>query len=178
MQTLVRRWPTALGILVAALTAYGLSEGAELAPILALSGLIYLGAAALERQSAAWPIFAVTFVILTVVKVLDLPGATWVFLGVAAVFIAYGLIRGITRPPGGFPLQAVAMVVLGVIAAVTVLAGGTLGAVLVALGLYAHAGWDAYHHRTNRVVARSMAEFCLVLDVLIATVMLVVAFTS
>jgi hypothetical protein len=176
MQTLRRLWPAAFGVLVAALTAYDLTDGAELAPILALSGLIYLGAAALQRQSAAWPLFGGTFVILTVVKVLDLPGATWLFLGVAAAFILYGLVRGITRPAGGFPLQAVAMVVIGALAAVTVLAGDTLGAVLVALGLYAHAGWDVYHHRKNVVVARSMAQFCAVLDVLLATAMLFVAF--
>jgi hypothetical protein len=178
MQNLRRLWPAAFGVLVAALTAYDLADGTELAPVLALSGLIYLGAAALERQSAAWPLFWGSFVVLTVVNVHDLPGATWVFLGIAALFIGYGLVRGITRPAGGYPLQAVAMVVVGALAALTVLLGGTVGAILVALGLYAHAGWDVYHHRRNRVVARSMAEFCAVLDTLVATAMLIVAFTS
>jgi hypothetical protein len=39
---------------------------------------------------------------------------------------------------------------------------------LVAAGLLGHAAWDAYHHRTDRVVVRSLAEFCLVLDTALA----------
>jgi hypothetical protein len=38
----------------------------------------------------------------------------------------------------------------------------------VAGGLLAHAAWDIYHHRANKVVVRSMAEFCFVLDTLLA----------
>jgi len=45
---------------------------------------------------------------------------------------------------------------------------------LVAAGLLGHAAWDFYHHRTNRVVSRSLAEFCLVLDTLLAIAVLVV----
>jgi hypothetical protein len=38
----------------------------------------------------------------------------------------------------------------------------------VEAGLLGHAAWDAHHHRTNRVVTRSFAEMCLVLDVVLA----------
>ena len=38
----------------------------------------------------------------------------------------------------------------------------------MAAGLLGHAAWDAYHHRTNRVVVRSLAGFCLVLDTALA----------
>jgi hypothetical protein len=34
----------------------------------------------------------------------------------------------------------------------------------------AHAGWDVYHHVKNKVVVRSMAEFCFVLDTALAIV--------
>jgi len=44
----------------------------------------------------------------------------------------------------------------------------------VAIGLLGHAGWDVYHHRVNRVVARSPAEFCFVIDTLDAGAMLAV----
>jgi hypothetical protein len=44
----------------------------------------------------------------------------------------------------------------------------------VAAGLLGHTAWDAYHHRTNRVVVRSMAEFCLVLDTALAVAIVIV----
>jgi hypothetical protein len=169
------RWPTAAAIVVAALTAYGLTEGAELAPILAVSGLIYLGAAALRRPAAAWPLFLVAMVVLTAFKVLDRSAApTWIFLGLAVLFIGYGLVRGTIRPTGGLPLQTLAMAVVGAIAVITLRIDATAGGILVAIGLLGHAGWDVYHHRVNRVVVRSLAEFCFVIDTLVAGAMLAV----
>jgi hypothetical protein len=44
----------------------------------------------------------------------------------------------------------------------------------VAAGLFAHAGWDFYHHRADKVVGRSMSEFCFVLDVLLGLVIVYV----
>ena len=37
------------------------------------------------------------------------------------------------------------------------------------------AGWDVLHHRAGRVVVASMAEFCAVLDALLAVLVLVAA---
>jgi hypothetical protein len=48
----------------------------------------------------------------------------------------------------------------------------------VSAGLLAHAAWDVYHHRTGRVVVRSMAEFCGVLDTLLALVVLGATFSG
>jgi hypothetical protein len=48
----------------------------------------------------------------------------------------------------------------------------------VAVGLLGHAAWDVWHHRTNRVVSRSLAEFCLVLDTALAIGIIVVTATS
>jgi hypothetical protein len=44
----------------------------------------------------------------------------------------------------------------------------------VAAGLLGHAAWDLYHHRVNRVVTRSFAEFCLVLDTALAVAIVIV----
>jgi hypothetical protein len=73
-------------------------------------------------------------------------------------------------------LQAAALVVLAAAALVAVEANQTLAGLLVAAGLLIHAGWDTYHHRTQRVVVRSMAEFCAVLDTLLALAVLAVTF--
>jgi hypothetical protein len=55
---------------------------------------------------------------------------------------------------------------------------GNIAAYAVAAGLFAHAAWDVYHHWTNRVVVRSMAEFCCVLDTLVAVAIVVVTARS
>jgi len=46
---LKHRWPTVLGIAVAALTVFDLQSGTELVAITMLMPVVYLGAAALER---------------------------------------------------------------------------------------------------------------------------------
>ena len=170
----LRRWPTLAGIAVAALTAYGLSSGTDLAPILAASGLVYLGAAALRRPATAWAVFFGTFVVITVTKFVAGVDATWILLAAAVLVLGYGLLRGATRPARGLPLQTIAMVAFGGAAAVALLVDETVGSYLVAAGLLGHAAWDAYHHRVNRVVVRSMAEFCLVLDAVVAAAIVLV----
>src|SRR3712207_7134453 len=51
---LVHRWPTALGVAVAALTVFDLRGGTELAALTMLMPGGYLGAAALDRGRVAW----------------------------------------------------------------------------------------------------------------------------
>ena len=171
----VQWWPTLTDIALAGFVAFDLSRGRDLAPILAASGLVYLGAAALQKPATAWPVFIVTFIVITVASLglLDVD-ATWVLLGLAGALFAYGLIRGAGHSAGGLPLQAAAMVVVGSVAAIALYVNEVVGAYLVAAGLLAHAAWDAYHHRANRVVVRSMAEFCFVLDILLAAAIVIV----
>jgi hypothetical protein len=171
-----RRWPTVAGIGLAGLTGFGLSGGSELAPILAASGLVYLGAAALQRPATAWLVFFGIFAVITATSVLaDNVDATWVLLGLAVVFVAYGLVRGAARPTDGLPLQTIAMIGFGTTAAIALVVSESVGSYLVAAGLLGHAAWDVYHHRANKVVVRSMAEFCFVLDTLLAVAILIVA---
>ena len=172
-------WPTLVGIGFATFVALdmfrGTERGSELASIVAASGLVYLAAAALEKPSTAWLVFFMSVVVITAAK-LGLTGfdATWVLLGLAALFAGYGLLRGATRPAGGLPLQTIAMIGFGAVAAIALYVNEVAGAYLVAAGLFAHAGWDVYHHWANKVVTRSLAEFCFVLDVLLAVAIVIV----
>ncbi len=164
-------WPTLAALALAAATSIGMSSGVEVAPILAASAVVYLGAAALGRESAAWPLFVVTALIITVVQVLDGPvDGTWLILGSGAVLLVYGFATGKARPTFGLPLQSVALLGFGGAAALTLFASPDVGSYLVAAGLFGHAAWDVHHRRTRRVVTRSLAEFCLVLDVTLALV--------
>lgn len=162
---------------MAAFAGYGIASGGEVAAIVTASGFVYLGAAALQQRKAAWPVFAVSFVIVGLGS--NVPGvnATWWMVALAAVLLLYGVTRGALRPSWGVPLQAAALAVCAVAALIAAEANQTLAGLLVAAGLFAHTAWDIYHHRTERVVVRSMAEFCAVLDTLLATVVLVVTFS-
>ncbi|GAB3412792.1 hypothetical protein [Flindersiella endophytica] len=61
----------------------------------------------------------------------------------------------------------------GTVGVVGILIDPIVGGYLVAFGLLGHAAWDVYHFRTKRVVSRSLAEFCMVLDATLSIVILV-----
>jgi hypothetical protein len=94
------------------------------------------------------------------------------------LLVGYGLLRGAVRPTGGLPLQTIAMIAVGAAAATALLVSEVVGAYLVAAGLLAHAAWDLYHHWANKVVVRSLAEFCFVLDTLLAVAIVSVTLRS
>jgi hypothetical protein len=164
-----RRWPALAGIAFAALVSIGMVSGLEQAAVLAAAATVYIGSAALQRRAAAWPLFLVSVVIITVAKLLGDPfHGTLVVLSCGAVLGVYGLLRGLVRPAQAVPLQSIALLGFGAAAAIAVFVDTDLGAYLVAAGLLGHSAWDLYHYRANRVVARSLAEFCLLLDAALA----------
>lgn len=170
-------WPAALAVLVAAGTAVGLSDPRQVAPVVAASGLVYLAAAATGRRWVSWVAFGGTFALITLDKLLGIDGTLWM-LALAAALVVVGLVGRRVRPWWALGLQSAAMVVLGAAALIAVELNPTMGGLLVAAALLGHAAWDVYHHRTNRVVSRSLAEFCAVLDVLVAIVVAVVALSA
>jgi len=172
-----KTWPAALGVLVAAATAYGLTDGRAVAPVVAASGLVYLASAAAGRPRAAWVAFGVTIPLITLGKFTGIDVTPWM-LALAGVMLVVGLAGRRTGPWWALPLQTAAMVVLGAAALIALQSNAIVGGLLVAVALLAHAAWDIHHHRTGRVVGRSLAEFCAVLDILVAIVVAVIAFTS
>ncbi|WP_433528836.1 hypothetical protein ACQPYA_21180 [Micromonospora sp. CA-263727] len=174
---LLRRWPAALGVLVAVGTLLGISHGGQVASVVAASGFVYLAAAATGRPGAAWPAFGVTFVLVGLgLAPTGFDPVPWIC--VAAVGLAiFGSVRVGPRPAWSLPLQSVAMLVLGAAALLAVSADHLAGGIIVSVALFAHAAWDAWHHHTGRVVVRSLAEFCGVLDVLVGAGVLVVTLT-
>lgn len=174
----IQWWPGAVGLAFAAFLSIdllnGSERGADFAAIVAASGLVYLAAAALEIPWVAWPVFLLSVVVITVARLGLIPlEATWAVLIVAGFFAAYGVIRALRSPNRSLPAQAVAMVLFGGSAAIALFINPFVGALLVAAGLAAHAGWDVYHHVKNKVVVRSMAEFCFMLDTALAIVIVI-----
>ncbi|MQA80198.1 MAG: hypothetical protein GEV10_17220 [Streptosporangiales bacterium] len=174
---LLRRWPVLAGLAFTALVAFDMAAGMDLAPVLAASAVVYLGTAALRKPVAAWPIFFATVVIITVGKFAGFD-PTWVVLGAGVLLLGYGLVRGALRPASGLPLQTLGLLGFGAAAAIALYVNPVFGGYLVAVGLLGHAAWDLYHHRTNKVVVRSLAEFCLVLDTALAVTIIVVTATA
>ncbi|MDX3458766.1 hypothetical protein PV396_43780 [Streptomyces sp. ME02-8801-2C] len=182
---IAHHWPVLAGIAAAALIGLDMSEGVDAAPALAASALIYFGAAALRKPSSVWPLF---FGTVAVIFATELWGGgdvdpTWVILALAVPFLAYGLLQGrrtpnAPPPHGGWPYHLTAMAAFGAAAATALGVTQTVGAYFVAGGLLAHAAWDAYHYRIDKVVTRSLAEFCLVLDTVIAAVIVIVTVTD
>ena len=169
---LMHRWPTALGVAVAALAVFDLQDGLEFAALTVLMALVYLGAAALDRRRFAWVVLIAGLAVLTVI-----PSASEVvpsvgFLVVALVFLVLGVARGLWRRPSGLPLQTAGMLAFGSTVLVALYVEPNLGGELVAFALIGHAAWDAYHYLRDRVVARSYAEFCGVLDLLVGAALL------
>jgi hypothetical protein len=170
-------WLTALGVAVAALTFFDEEVTAEfvsfVSAIVVLMALIYLSAAALDRRRAAWVVFLAGFCVLSAGRLLgSRMGASVVFLACALVFLALGAARGQLRKGGSLPLQSIGMLGFGAVGLLALSVSPTLGGYLVAAALIGHAAWDAVHFRLNRVVPRSYAEFCAVVDLLLGTAIL------
>ena len=169
---LMHRWPTALGIAVAALAAFDVQDGLEFAALTVLMALIYLGAAALDRRWSAWVLLVAGVALTNFVPSISGVDPSVVLLAAAPVFLALGVARGQLRKPGGLPLQTVGMLAFGSIVLVAIYVDPNLGGKLVAIALIGHAAWDAYHYVRNRVVPRSYAEFCIFVDLLLGAAIL------
>ncbi|WP_194408828.1 hypothetical protein [Microbacterium cremeum] len=176
---IARRWPSLAGLAFggALAVAYwvGFSSTAQAGQVLTAAGFVYLGSAALGSRRAAWPLFALTFVVIGVGFAVPAFDPGWTIVGAAVVIAVIGLVRGAIRPGWGLPLQALAMAAIVLVALGVALVSGRVAGLLVGVGLLAHAAWDVYHLRTQRVVASSMAEFCCVLDTVLAVTLIVVS---
>jgi hypothetical protein len=174
----IHRWPTLLGIGVATLTFFGeeVNVGfvSAVSSVVVLMAFIYLGTAVLERRQAAWVFFLAGFVLLAAGRLLNLGGALpAVFLVGALIFLVLGVARGQIRKGSALLLQIVGMLGFGAIGLLALSVNPELGGYLVAAALLGHAAWDAVHFWRNRVVTRSYAEFCGVLDLVLGVALIV-----
>ncbi len=172
LHALLRRWPTALGFAVAALTLSDFDEGREFAIVLLIASVGYLLIAVLERPGATWWVLAGLLVAVVGLRLLNIPAAP--VLAVAAVaMMVVGLLRGSLRRRWLPVLQAPATVLFGTVAFIAVAASPQIGSTLVAAGLLGHTVWDIIHLRARAIVSPSLAEWCAVLDTVIAIGILV-----
>ena len=105
------------GLALAVFVGLNQEDGRESAPILAASGLVYLGAAALRKPAAAWPLFVGTFAVITATRINVMPvDATWMLLGTALLLAGYG--RAVVRSMAEFCCVLDTALAVGIVIAV------------------------------------------------------------
>jgi hypothetical protein len=169
---LLHRWPTALGIAVAAGSALGLETGLEFAALTVLMAVIYLGAAVFERPWTAWLVLFAGLPLAFVIPSTSWTDRSMTLLVIGAVFLAAGVIRGQMVKSGGFPLETAGMLVFGTAILLALYVDPGLGGKLVGVTILGNGVWDAYHYLRNMVVHRSYAEFCAVVDFVLGAAIL------
>ena len=132
--------------------------------------LCYLAAGATGIRWLAWAAVPVASVLPFAAAALDLPRWT-VFVAAGVVVTALGLVyrRRTTWP------QAVAMAGYFGVAVLALALAPRVGLALAAVALIAHAAWDWVHYRRDVVVNRSLAVWCMGLDVFLGGLGLIVA---
>ena len=178
-------WPTNTAwIVVGAITGFGLLVGAtaatggtwqeataeDPATTVGVAALCYLAAAVTGVRWAGWLAVVPASAIPVVSELADLP--RWIpFALVGLVLVGVGLAR---RRAATWP-QAAAMVGFFGVAAVALYLDPRLGLVLAGLALAAHAAWDLVHYRRDIVVNRSLALWCIGLDLTLGGICVVLA---
>lgn len=169
------RWPAVLGLAAAAVQLLTSPDADGVATVVGVALICYLGAAALDRPWVAWGAIPPASLLIVAGEVLGLPW--WTPFGVLALgLVVTGILLRVPR--AALTAQTAALIGFGGLA----LAGLALSprAALAAVGvvLASHAVWDAIHYRRNQVVPRSLAEFCMLLDVPLGVGAVVLAITG
>ncbi|WP_328531051.1 hypothetical protein OG984_07975 [Nocardioides sp. NBC_00368] len=156
-------WSAALGLAAATFQIVTGVATEAVALTVAVAASCYLAAAAFGLRWIAWACILVG----SIVAILsELAGAPW-WLGLAvfaAVLVVVGLLR--RTSVGWLSAEGFAMVGFGGLAVTAVLISPRFGLAVAGIALAGHAAWDYLHWRRDAVVPRSMAEFCIALDVL------------
>ncbi|WP_433472955.1 hypothetical protein ACQPZP_29310 [Spirillospora sp. CA-142024] len=175
--TLMRRWPTALALAsVVLIWSAGLGDLADavsgFGEAVLLLPLEYLILNRIGRPAMSWPVIGAIVAAIVVIDLLDVVALSTVVIAVALVLLVWGVIGEAPDGRASFGIQAAGMLGFGAIALAGLAVDPDLGRYLVAAGWFLHGVWDAVHLKLDRVVSRSYAEACGVVDVGVAAMLL------
>lgn len=168
---LLRRWPTALAVALE-LVSWGIGT-VRAGQVLPLLPALYVVVAVLRRRGATWPVLVVSFALLVLLQLQTVVQPTIAILALATAVAVVGGLRGTGR--AGVGLQLAGLALFGGLALVGLAVAPEVGRYVLAAGWLGHGVWDLVHLRRDAVVSRSYAEWCGVLDVLIAAELLLAA---
>lgn len=166
-----RRWPTLLALAVSAATwAGGGSDESVIGvgQVLPQLPLLYLIVCKIHRPRASWPVLIAGITATFVLRAADLIDPATVAVAIALIVLLWAAVDGHLRADGLLQLQAIGMIGFGALALTGLALEPEVGRYLIAVGWLLHGAWDFLHLRCGKVVVRSYAEWCGVVDILIA----------
>ena len=175
-RALLHRWPTALALALM-IALFGSDSGdlndtvtgyGELLPLLPL---LYVVVGQTGRPGVTWPVLGAGTVAVLALQAQDVLSPSHVLVGVALAVLLWGTVRGAPHGRATLGIQAAGTLAFGAFALAGRAVDPELGRHLVAAGWFLHGVWDLAHlllARLGGVVARTFAEWCAVVDVLVA----------
>ncbi|MGW0654559.1 hypothetical protein ACWD4T_38335 [Streptomyces umbrinus] len=174
VEMLKRRWPTALAVALVILTTADDASG-ELADTVGAFGdalpllpLLYVIIHQVGNPRVTWPVLGAGVAAMVALGAQDVVSQPVALVAIALAVLVWGAVRGTPHGRATFGVQAAGALVFGALALIGLAVDPDLGRYLVAAGWFFHAVWDFVHLRLDKVVARSFAEWCGVVDVLVA----------
>ena len=174
---LLARWPSVVGLAALIATAADGVDAHITAMVIMIAALCYLAAAAVGWRPAGWIAVPVVSALVTIAMVTAID-AIVLLLVLAAIMVVVGLIR---LPRSGWRelgVQAAGFVGFAGLGLTAMMVDPVLAAHLAALAAIGHGVWDAVHHRRDKVVNRSLAEACMVLDFGLGAVTLIITWIT
>lgn len=178
---LTQRWPTGLALVSAVAAIVLLDHTVEqFGPLVVTMAGIYLMTYALGPPLTVWPSFVALSIVFGVLRALDdldaLPVDPAVVMTAVVVLLwLWTVLRRRFTDSSTFTLQTAGLVGFGAVTLVCAAIAPQWGLALAGVGWLAHGAWDAYHFATNKVVHRTYAEFCGVIDVVVGPALIVAA---
>jgi hypothetical protein len=136
-QGILRRWPSALGLAIAALQLALDPDTETVATVIGVAVLCYLAAAAVDRRWVAWAGCVVVSLLLVASQAI---GVAWWAVGgtVALALVVAGLLLGVPRAP--LTAQTATLIAYGDVAVAALFLAPRGGLVLAGVALAGHAG--------------------------------------
>lgn len=172
----VRRWPTALAVIAGANTFLGeMTDGLvrSLAEAMLLLPTLYVIVAALGRRWTTWLVLIGLLLGYVGLRLQDQVDPAIIILAVALAAAVWGTTQGRHRQRD-FRIQLIGMIGFGILSFTGQFVSPDLARYVVAAGWLAHGSWDIVYLIKNRLVSKSWAEWCAVVDILIAASLIIV----
>lgn len=171
---LLGRWPSILGLLALFFNVTNGADSHVTAMIIIIASMCYLAASAIGRQHSGWIMVAAASAAVVLARLTGLdPTATLLVMGVG--FATLGFLRGNDIDRRELTAQALAFLGFSAIALTAMMANPIVALHLAALAAIGHAAWDVVYFVRNKVVPRSLAEACFMLDLGLGVALLLIA---
>ena len=141
--------------------------------VIGIAVLSYLAAAVAGRRWVGWAAAGAFAVLVVLTEVMDIP-RTAVFVASAVLLTVVGLA---IRPRLTVP-QALAVAGYLGVALLALLLEPRVGLAVAGLALAAHVAWDMLHLRRDAIVTRSLALWCIGLDLVVGGACVIAAVTG